>query len=179
MSRADDVIAYGLAEQGKPYVWGDEGPNTFDCSGLMQWIFAKVGVVLPRVADEQQRWATRVASPLPGDMVFWGDPAYHVALYLGDGKILTAPQPGAVVRIEDIGGNTPTSYGRVPGIGAALAPVVGLATKLTNPVTAKVSEWLTGGRHLVLEASFVAAGVALVGLGLYRAIKPTVSRGAA
>lgn len=177
MSRTDDVIGYALAEQGKPYVWGDEGPDTFDCSGLMQWVFAKVGIVLPRVAADQQAWATRVASPLPGDMVFYGDPAYHVALYIGDGKIVTAPQPGAVVRIEDMG--NPTSYGRVPGLGAALAPVAGLASRLTNPVTAKVSEWLTGGRHLVLEAGFVAAGVALVGLGLYRAFKPsTVNRGA-
>lgn len=177
MSRADEVIGYAQAELGKPYVYGDEGPDAFDCSGLMQWIFAKVGVVLPRVAADQQAWATRVSTPAPGDMVFWGDPAYHVALYIGDGKIVTAPQPGATVRIEDIGNNTPTSYGRVPGLGSALAPVVGLATKLTNPITAKVSTWLTGGRHIVLEAAFVAAGVLLVGVGLYRAVKPSTVEG--
>ena len=177
MSRADDVIAAALAEQGKPYVWGDEGPNTFDCSGLMQWVFAKVGVVLPRIASDQQAWATRVKTPSPGDMVFWGDPAYHVALYIGDGKIVTAPSPGQVVRIEEIGDNTPTSYGRVPGIGAALAPVFGVANAAISPVTSKVSSWLAGGRHLLIEGAFVAAGVALLGWGAYQAVRQSTVEG--
>jgi len=172
MSRADDVIGYAYDELGKPYVWGDEGPNTFDCSGLMQWIFAKVGIVLPRTSEEQQAWATPVKSPTPGDMVFYGRPAYHVALYIGDGKIINAPYSGAVVRIDDMG--TATSYGRVPGLGGAIA---GGVNALTKPL-ASVGDWLGGGRHIVLEGAFVAFGVALVGWGLYRAVKPTVHKGA-
>jgi hypothetical protein len=169
MSRTDDVIGYAQAELGKPYVWGDEGPNTFDCSGLMQWIFAKVGVVLPRTAAEQQDWATRVTSPTPGDMVFYGDPAYHVALYIGGGKQIAAPAPGAKVRVEDMG--AATSYGRVPGLGAALAPIVGVAGALVSPVTS----WLAGGRHIALEGAFVVLGLALLGYGAYRVVRPTVT----
>ena len=169
MSRADDVIAAAQAELGKPYVFGDEGPDTFDCSGLMQWVFAKVGVVLPRTAAEQQNWATRVSSPLPGDMAFFGDPAYHVGLYIGGGKMIAAPQPGATVRIEDVG--TPTSWGRVPGLGAALAPIVAGAGALTSPVAA----WLAGGRHIALEGAFVVLGLVLLGYGVYRTVRPTVT----
>jgi hypothetical protein len=169
MSRADDVILAAQAELGKPYVWGDEGPDTFDCSGLMQWIFAKVGVVLPRTAEEQQRWATRVGSPTPGDMVFYGDPAYHVALYIGGGKVIAAPKPGSAVQVADMG--RATSYGRVPGLGAALAPIVGAAGAIVSPVTT----WLAGGRQIALEAAFVVLGLVLLGYGAYRFVRPTVT----
>lgn len=105
------IISLGMKEIGKPYVYGDEGPNTFDCSGLMQYIFKNNGVSLPRTAAQQQSVAKRVSSPIAGDLVFYGFPAHHVALYLGNGKMLAAPHTGANVRVQPVYGN-PT-YGRI------------------------------------------------------------------
>jgi cell wall-associated NlpC family hydrolase len=86
MSKVADLIALATTQLGKPYVYGDEGPNTFDCSGLMQYVFGLVGIRLPRTAAQQQKSVTRVASPVPGDLVFYGAPAHHVALYIGGGR---------------------------------------------------------------------------------------------
>jgi NlpC/P60 family len=169
VSKVDDVIAWAQLELGKPYVYGDEGPNTFDCSGLMQFIFAKVGVRLPRTAHEQQRWAAPVTSPMPGDLVFWGDPAYHVALYIGGGKIIAAPQPGERVQIQPVWGQ-PAGYGRVPGVGSLAAPLVGVLTGVGGVVSDGVSAVLGGARGLVLEALAVVLGLTLVGVGIYRAV---------
>jgi cell wall-associated NlpC family hydrolase len=105
------IIAAGMKQLGKPYVFGDEGPNTFDCSGLMQFIFKKNGIKLPRTAAQQQKVAKRVSKPQPGDLVFYGYPAHHVALYLGNGKMLAAPHSGANVRVQPVYGK-PT-YGRI------------------------------------------------------------------
>ena len=73
MSTVDNLLTIARTELGKPYVYGDEGPNTFDCSGLMEYVFAQVGIHLPRVAADQQKATSRVSSPLPGDLVFFGD----------------------------------------------------------------------------------------------------------
>src|SRR4029077_10083686 len=153
---------------------GDEGPDTFDCSGLMQFIFGKVGATLPRTAAEQQAYTTRVSQPAPGDLVFWGDPAYHVALYIGQGKIIAAPHSGARVEVEDVWGQ-PASYGRVPGVGSVLTPAVGALTAVTGPVGDWINDLLGKGRSVALEALFVVAGLGLVGFGLYRLAKPAIS----
>ncbi|MFY3742119.1 MAG: cell wall-associated NlpC family hydrolase [Candidatus Nitrosomirales archaeon] len=108
---SSSIIRSGMKQLGKPYVFGAEGPGTFDCSGLMQYIFGNNGVRLPRTAAQQQRVAKRVNNPQPGDLVFYGYPAHHVALYLGNGKMLAAPHSGAVVRVQPVYGS-PT-YGRV------------------------------------------------------------------
>jgi cell wall-associated NlpC family hydrolase len=105
------IIASGMKQLGKPYIFGNEGPNSFDCSGLMQFIFGKNGVKLPRTAAQQQKFAKRVSKPVPGDLVFYGYPAHHVALYLGNGKMLAAPHAGANVRVQPVYGS-PT-YGRI------------------------------------------------------------------
>jgi len=175
VSKVDDVITWAQAELGKDYVYGDEGPNTFDCSGLMQFIFGKVGASLPRTAAEQQRYATPVTSPQPGDLVFWGDPAYHVALYIGAGKIIAAPHSGVKVEVENVWGQ-PAGYGRVPGVGSALTPAVGALTAFTGPVGDWVSGVLGQGRYVALEATAVVFGLGLIGYGLYRLAKPTISR---
>jgi cell wall-associated NlpC family hydrolase len=109
--RVGSIISSGMKELGKPYVYGNEGPGSFDCSGLMQYIFKENGVRLPRTAAQQQRVAKRVSNPKPGDLVFYGYPAHHVALYLGHGKMLAAPHTGANVRVQPVYGN-PT-YGRI------------------------------------------------------------------
>lgn len=171
MTKVDTLIGYANLELGKPYVYADEGPNSFDCSGLMQFIFGKVGLQLPRTAASQQDYAKRVAKPSPGDLVFWGDPAYHVALYIGGGKVIEAPKPGGRVQISNLWG-TPAGYGRVEGLGAGAAPYVGAATGALSNAGGFVGRLLGGARNIVMELSVAGLGLALVGYGLYRAARP-------
>lgn len=179
MTVVDRIIGYGLAEKGKPYVYGDEGPNAFDCSGLMQYIFAKAGVRLPRTADQQYHYAKSVGTPLPGDLIFYVDrsgKATHVTLYLGAGKMLEAPHTGAVVRVQNVyqlSGHT-RHYGRIAGLGTLSAPVVDTVTAGLSSITGTVSSWLGGAAAIAYEGLFGALGVALIGYGVYRA---TTSKG--
>jgi cell wall-associated NlpC family hydrolase len=115
MTTAQLTAALRAAEsrQGRPYVWGAAGPTSFDCSGLVQWSFAQAGVSMPRVAADQAR--TGLAVPVsqlePGDLLFYHtdptDPGYisHVAIYLGNGWMIQAPQPGMNVQV------VPASFG--------------------------------------------------------------------
>jgi len=95
------VLAYACAQVGDPYRWGAEGPSTFDCSGLTLMAWRAGGVSLPRTAADQADAGTRVTrSQLqPGDLVFFHSPISHVALYIGNGLMLHAPQTGDVVKI--------------------------------------------------------------------------------
>jgi peptidoglycan DL-endopeptidase CwlO len=98
---------------GMPYVWGGNGPDQFDCSGLVQWSLAQAGVVMPRVAADQAQTGplVPVSRLAPGDLLFYHTdptaPGYisHVAIYLGDGKMLQAPEPGLDVEV------VPASFG--------------------------------------------------------------------
>jgi cell wall-associated NlpC family hydrolase len=95
------------SRRGLPYVWGAAGPSSFDCSGLVEWSFAQAGISMPRVAADQAR--TGLSVPVtrlqPGDLLFYHtdptDPGYisHVAIYLGNGWMIQAPQPGMDVEI--------------------------------------------------------------------------------
>ena len=95
------------SRKGLPYVWGAAGPASFDCSGLVQWSFAQAGVSMPRVAADQARTgpAVPVSQLEPGDLLFYHtdptDPGYisHVAIYLGNGWMIQAPQPGLSVQV--------------------------------------------------------------------------------
>jgi len=108
MTAAQLTTALQAAEnkRGQPYVWGAAGPTTFDCSGLVQWSFAQAGVRMPRVAADQARTgpAVPVSQLEPGDLLFYHTdptaPGYisHVAIYLGNGWMIQAPQPG--LRVE-------------------------------------------------------------------------------
>ena len=133
MSAAQLTAALRAAEsrQGLPYVWGAAGPGSFDCSGLVQWSFAQAGVAMPRVAADQARTgpAVPVSQLEPGDLLFYHTdptaPSYisHVAIYLGQGWMIQAPQPG--LRVEVV----PVSFGSQfagavqvdPGLAAAAA----------------------------------------------------------
>lgn len=172
MTAADTALAVAQLQLGDPYVFADEGPDSFDCSGLTLYSYAQAGIKLPRTAREQQAWALPVAKPLPGDLVFYGRPATHVGLYLGDGKMISAPRPGGVVHIGGVG--TPTSYGRVRGAGTAAAPALGVVTDAAGWVGDTVSGWLGGARHVVIEGTFVVLGLVLVGYGVFRAVAAPV-----
>jgi len=104
------MLKAAIGRAGMPYAWGAAGPASFDCSGLVQWSFAQAGVVMPRVAADQAR--TGPAVPLsqaqPGDLLFYRTdptaPEYisHVAIYLGRGLMIQAPQPGQNVQIVPV-----------------------------------------------------------------------------
>ena len=109
---AAQIIAYAKTFQGVPYVWGGSTPSGFDCSGLVSYVFKQYGITMPRVAAQQQAYFPSTSNPQPGDLLFYGYPAYHVAIYLGDGMMIDAPHPGATVGVRAIYG-TPSSYARV------------------------------------------------------------------
>jgi cell wall-associated NlpC family hydrolase len=104
------VLQFAVAQLGKPYVWGAEGPDTYDCSGLVQAAYAAAGIALPRTARPQYLATVPVpvAAMAPGDLLFFGpDPQHwtsihHVGIYLGDGKMIHAPTSGDVVRVAPI-----------------------------------------------------------------------------
>ncbi|MFG3504588.1 NlpC/P60 family protein [Streptomyces sp. NPDC047821] len=102
--RAAQAIAYAYGALGKPYVWGATGPSAFDCSGLTQAAWRSAGVSLPRTTYTQIDAGRRVprSALAPGDLVFFYSGISHVGLYIGDGKMIHAPRPGAPVRIAPI-----------------------------------------------------------------------------
>lgn len=106
------LISYASNFLGVPYVWGGTTPSGFDCSGFVQYVFAHFNVSLPRVAADQQKVGTYVSREnlQPGDLVFFGDPAHHVGIYVGNGCMINAPHTGDVVRIAPL--NSDFSYGR-------------------------------------------------------------------
>lgn len=97
-SRAARVIALAKRQVGKAYVYGAAGPSTFDCSGLTQYVFRKVGVSLPHRANGQRGYGRAVSrsQAKAGDLVFFlsGGYAYHVGVYAGGGYMYDAPTPG-------------------------------------------------------------------------------------
>jgi cell wall-associated NlpC family hydrolase len=115
------ALAWAFAELGKPYEWGATGPNTFDCSGLTQFVWHQAGVAIPRVAADQYAWTIPVplSQLLPGDLVFFGrTDIHHVGIYIGDGLMINAPHTGDVVRVSSIWWSDLAGFGRVhaPGV---------------------------------------------------------------
>ncbi|GAA3871608.1 hypothetical protein GCM10022243_41090 [Saccharothrix violaceirubra] len=111
-----DVVADAKKYLGVPYVWGGTDPSVgLDCSGLVQKVYGDLGVSLPRVSQDQAKVGTEVPSldqAKPGDLIAFGDPAHHIGIYVGDGKMIHAPEPGANVRIQDVW-ETPSTIRRI------------------------------------------------------------------
>jgi len=103
--RAAKAIAFAKAQLGDAYSYGGTGPDSWDCSGLMQASWSAAGVSLPRVVGPQYSATRHIAmSELqPGDLVFYGDMS-HNGMYLGNGKVIHSPRPGKVVEITGLGG---------------------------------------------------------------------------
>lgn len=105
MNDASLAIRFVLGQLGKPYVWGADGPDSYDCSGLMVKGFSTIGITLPRTT--QAMLADPSLQPInqgqlqPGDLVFPSDE--HVQMYLGGGKVVEAPHTGLNVRITNLG----------------------------------------------------------------------------
>ncbi len=103
--KANRAIAFARAQLGEPYKWGGAGPSSWDCSGLVMKAWGAAGVSFPHSASAQFTRSKRVSvgSVQPGDLVFWSNGSaksiYHVAMYLGGGKMIHAPRPGRDVEI--------------------------------------------------------------------------------
>ncbi|WP_329167106.1 C40 family peptidase (plasmid) [Streptomyces sp. NBC_01717] len=97
------ALSEALAQRGKPYVWGAEGPSSFDCSGLMQYAYRRAGLELPRTTWGQINAGRRVpvSEARPGDLVFYRGAA-HVGMYIGDGRVIHAPRPGRNVTVQPL-----------------------------------------------------------------------------
>jgi peptidoglycan DL-endopeptidase CwlO len=124
-------LAAAESRIGMPYVWGSAGPTSFDCSGLVQWSLAQAGVRMPRVAADQARTGPllRLKDLRPGDLLFYHTdptaPNYisHVAIYMGSGEMLQAPEPGMRVEIvaADFGAGFAGAIRVYPRVAAAVA----------------------------------------------------------
>jgi cell wall-associated NlpC family hydrolase len=101
---AATAIRYAMAQVGKAYVYGAAGPSAFDCSGLMMMAWAQAGIALPHSSGAQYGIGQHVASEdlQPGDLVFYYSPISHVAMYIGNGLIVEAANPGAGVRVSGV-----------------------------------------------------------------------------
>jgi cell wall-associated NlpC family hydrolase len=106
------VLAIAASLSGIPYLYGGTSPSTgFDCSGFTQYVFRQVGISLPRTAEQQRQYVTPVSNPQPGDLVFFGSPAYHVGIYAGGGMMYDSPTTGKTSGLHKIW-STNVTYGR-------------------------------------------------------------------
>jgi len=98
------AIAAARSVLGAPYVWAAAGPNSFDCSGLVMWAWSKAGRSLPH--SSAAMWSSTrhvsLSALQPGDLIFYGSPVHHVALYIGGGSIIHAPHTGSYVQVASI-----------------------------------------------------------------------------
>ncbi|MFI9274752.1 C40 family peptidase [Kitasatospora sp. NPDC052896] len=114
------AVKFALAQVGKPFVMGGNGPNGYDCSGLVQQSYRRAGIRLPRIANDQYEATTRLGPGRlrRGDLLFWSSDGsargiHHVAVYLGDERYVEAAHQGTRVRISKIvKGYHPTHLGR-------------------------------------------------------------------
>ena len=151
------VVADAEAYLGTPYVWGGEKPGVgFDCSGLVQWVYAEAGISLPRVAQDQFDAGPHVpagATLYPGDLVFFGSGSQaveHVGIYVGNGEMIDAPYTGVDVRFDRVAdvslGYVGATRPEIPNIttGAGV-PVIGSgATDLLADTTNSTRSSRTG-----------------------------------
>lgn len=103
------AVEYAKEFLGVPYVWGGTDESGFDCSGLVYYVYSKLGIKLNRVAADQVKNGdeTDLSELEPGDLVFfWNKSRYseinHVGIYVGDGLFIHAPQTGDVVKISTL-----------------------------------------------------------------------------
>jgi cell wall-associated NlpC family hydrolase len=154
------ALRYALAQIGRPYLWGGNGPQAYDCSGLTQQSYLHAGVLIPRTAAEQATVGrpVRLADLLPGDLLFYAHDVHnaktihHVAMYAGDGMLVHAPQTGdfvhlspvwldeyigAVRLVPAVGRNGAAPAGPMP---VSIGPVVGPpATPTPSPTSTRTS----------------------------------------
>ena len=154
------LVDAAMAYVGVPYVWGGEDPATgLDCSGLVQRSLADLGVDSPRVARDQAKLGTAVpsiAAALPGDLLIF-DGGSHIAIYVGDGRMVDAPKPGKSVSVRDVY-ETPSAIRRVLPAAAAVAAPVATASMASTASTTSLTSAVDLERYaLTMMSERVAA----------------------
>ena len=104
--QGNHAVNIAHAYLGTPYVYGGAAPGGFDCSGLTEYVYGRLGKYLPRSAEQQFEYVQKIPQSWvqKGDLIFFGSPGaiYHVGIYVGNGMIEHAPSPGNVVQIIHI-----------------------------------------------------------------------------
>ena len=98
-----EAASIALQYLGVPYVYGGASPSGFDCSGLVMYVYARLGISLPHYTVAQWNATRPVSSPAPGDLVFFNGLG-HVGIYIGGGRFVNAPHTGSVVRLDSMSG---------------------------------------------------------------------------
>ena len=189
LSAGQAVVDEAKKYLGVPYVWGGTDPaKGLDCSGLVQLVYAKLGVDLPRVAYAQARVGTAVASldeAKPGDILAFGRPVHHVGIYMGDHKMIEAPRPGRDVRVSDVY-ETPTAIRRVLADSAVTTAGtssggVGAATPYASVFTRAAAKYGVSASLLAAvahqESGYNASAVSRVGAKGLMQLMPATARG--
>lgn len=156
MATGTDVVTEVRKFLGDPYVYGAAGPNSFDCSGLVEYVYGKVGVKVPRVSSEQ--WSSLKAGgtttadksnlvATPGDLIFsqWpGDDATpgHVGIYIGNHQLIEAPKPGGAVQIADIDQDY---FNHIYGVGHVPAITIPSGTPAESLTPGNAATYPVGG----------------------------------
>lgn len=98
------ALRAALTQRGKPYVWGAEGPGSYDCSGLVKWAFAQEGISLPHYTGSLWNSGMHVSRDNlePGDLVFFFADISHVGIYIGNGLMVDAPSTGQLVQVQAV-----------------------------------------------------------------------------
>lgn len=98
------IVAFATAQIGKPYKWAATGPNSYDCSGLVKAAYATANKILPHnsAAMSVLGKAISAGQARSGDLVFYGHPAHHVAIYIGNGRVIAAPDFGLKVQEQSV-----------------------------------------------------------------------------
>jgi hypothetical protein len=152
----DQVVADARRYLGVPYVWGGTDPqHGLDCSGLVQRVYADLGVDLPRVAADQARQGAPVASlaqARPGDLLAFGDPVDHIGIYAGNGQMVVAPKTGDVVKVEAVY-RTPTAIRRILPDPLSPSGVPSLAAGAAGPATGALAAAPAAYRDLFTAAA--------------------------
>ena len=109
---AQIAVQVAMDQLGKPYVWGAAGPNSFDCSGLTMFAYAKAGISLSHYTGAQFNEGQHVPQSdlRPGDLVFFGTSLGHMGMYIGNGNFIHAPHSGDVVKISPLSGYYQSEY---------------------------------------------------------------------
>jgi cell wall-associated NlpC family hydrolase len=163
------VIKVAMKYLGVKYVWGGASPKGFDCSGLIQFSFKQIGVSLPRTAAQQQKAgkSVKLGQERAGDLMFNGNPAHHVVMCIGNGRVIEAPHTGSSVRIRAYQPGEFTNAVRILGAVGNLGDLTNSDTDTAGSDSNRLSSMGFGGDvgsyGSVEEVDAIAAGIASVG----------------